>query len=431
MEQISIAIDLYSALICAMLLCSLHMGAARSKRLSRWFTAMCLCNIGALISDLPNWLCTSYARPWYPFALRAACIAQYLFAGLLLAAYTGYVVAYLGQSVRVRRAFPLAAGLLIALYLLGVLLTLQNGMFFSFSEANAYRRGPWYGLSQLLSVACLLVDTAAILFYRKHIRRKAVAVFLGYIVFPFVGVAVQARYYGLTLTYTASTAALLFIYINIEAEQELLLRERERELAESRIEILLSQIQPHFLYNTLAAIRQLCDTDPRQAQEAVTEFSDFLRANMASLTRKQPIPFEQELRHVKNYLSLEQRRYGERLRVTYEIGASGFSLPPLSVQPLVENAVRYGAAQRVTGGAVAVRTRETPDAYVVTVQDDGPGFKLPGKGEDERSHVGLQNVRSRLQAMCGGTLTIESVPSGGTAAVISLPKSAQKEGEAS
>nr|WP_260620524.1 histidine kinase [Gordonibacter massiliensis (ex Traore et al. 2017)] len=189
---------------------------------------------------------------------------------------------------------------------------------------------------------------------------------------------------------------------------------------------MLSQIQPHFLYNTLAAIRELCASDPAEAARTVTDFSSFLRENMASLTSKQPIPFERELRHTTTYLNLEQRRFGDRLRVEFDIASRDFELPPLAVQALVENAVRHGVSPREEGGCVRVSSRDDGDEHVVEVRDDGMGFDSAAAPDNERIHVGIQNVRVRLAEGCGGTLDVRSAPGEGTVAVIRIPRTPQE-----
>lgn len=196
----------------------------------------------------------------------------------------------------------------------------------------------------------------------------------------------------------------------------------EKELVQNRIAIMLSQIQPHFLFNALTAIKQLCAIDPAKAEEAVGQFAGFLRGNLDSLTHTGAIPFEKELTHIENYLSLEKMRFGKRLSIAYDIDVSDFSLPPLTVQPLVENAVRYGVTKKPSGGTVTLSTRETEDAVILTISDDGVGFDPSAKKEDGRSHIGIDNVRSRLENQCSGHLTVSTVPGNGTTATIILPK---------
>ena len=207
---------------------------------------------------------------------------------------------------------------------------------------------------------------------------------------------------------------------NYEAAQHTL--QMERELQNSRISIMLSQIKPHFLYNALTVIQALCSIDPAAAENAVSEFSDYLRGNMSALTEEKPIPFLKELEHTKHYLTLEQLRFGDQLRVEFDLGPTLFRLPTLSLQPLVENAIRHGVRGKAKGvGTVRISTRETPTCYEVAVMDDGPGFD-PASAIQDSTHVGITNVRRRMQLMCGGSLMIESAPGAGTHATLRIPK---------
>ncbi|MBQ8200163.1 MAG: sensor histidine kinase [Clostridia bacterium] len=203
--------------------------------------------------------------------------------------------------------------------------------------------------------------------------------------------------------------------------------EMERELQESRMQMMLSQIKPHFLYNSLTAVMDLCDRDPRKAKQAIVDFSRYLRANLDSLTCRKLVPFERELRHTQVYLRLEQLRFGDRLKVCYDIQAEHFLLPALSLQPLVENAVKHGLTAKAEGGTITIAVRAEAEGICITVTDDGIGFDAGAQAAEERTHVGLQNVRERLSAICGGTLTINSTPGSGTAAQVYIPKEIKNE----
>ena len=227
---------------------------------------------------------------------------------------------------------------------------------------------------------------------------------------------------GIAVVNIGVALALLFILVNIQFEHEMLMKRQEQELGELHIDIMLSQIQPHFLYNTLTTIRQLCDIDPKLAKESIRDFSYFLRGNMNSLQSKVPIPFGQELSHSQHYLKLEQQRFIDRLSVKLDITVVDFSIPPLTLQPLVENAVRHGIIMRDEGGTITIKTEETENSYIVMVSDDGIGFSPDAIPTEGSSHIGIQNVRKRLQTMCSGTLEIISVPGKGTTATITIPK---------
>ena len=194
----------------------------------------------------------------------------------------------------------------------------------------------------------------------------------------------------------------------------------EAELKESRISIMLSQIQPHFIYNTLGTIERMCLKDPRKAFDLVRNFSLYLRGNFSELDSVAPIRFAEELKHVEYYVNIEKVRFPD-MNIEYDVETTEFVLPALSVQPLVENAIKHGLMRLETGGTVVIRSYETPTHFCVEVKDDGVGFdtSLP---IDDKKHVGLRNIRGRLKAMVNGDLILESKINVGTKAVIMIPK---------
>ena len=202
----------------------------------------------------------------------------------------------------------------------------------------------------------------------------------------------------------------------LEAEKKIL----NAELTESRIAILISQIQPHFIYNTLGTIEQLCITEPEAASKLVRNFSLYLRGNFSELDNVKPIRFSQEMNHVKHYTDIEQVRFPD-MTIQYDLRSVEFLLPALSVQPLVENAIKHGLMGLEEGGIVTISAYETADNYVVEVTDDGVGFDMDA-GYDETKHVGIKNIRARIEAMCNGTLIIESKVGSGTKATLKIPR---------
>lgn len=203
-----------------------------------------------------------------------------------------------------------------------------------------------------------------------------------------------------------------------QAENRLI--QLEAELRESQMSIMLSQIQPHFLYNALNTIQYLCRTDPETAADAVGDFAAYLRGNMDSLKQMRPIPFELVLNHLEHYLAIERLRFPD-VSITYDLKETNFRLPVLSVQALVENAIRYGVGKKAGGGSIVISTWKDDAGYHVSIVDDGVGFDTSAPLDGSRSHIGIENTRERLATMCGGILEIDSEPGVGTSAVITVP----------
>lgn len=205
------------------------------------------------------------------------------------------------------------------------------------------------------------------------------------------------------------------------------LAELKQELDMSRIRNSTSQMKPHFLYNALGSIQEVILTDPEKAAGLLEDFTVHLRSCIKAMDSDRPIPFVQELENIKAYTNIERMRFGDRLRVNFELEETGFSVLPLTVQPLVENAIRHGVYQRgAAGGTVTLRTWAEDDVWVVQVEDTGVGFdvgrcwaELQLDGVDS---TGLRNIRLRLEKIMGAMLDVTSTVGVGTTATIRIPR---------
>lgn len=216
-----------------------------------------------------------------------------------------------------------------------------------------------------------------------------------------------------------TSALQVYLLVNAAYKQMEQASRLERELVESRVAVTLSQIRPHFLYNVLTGIQYLCAEAPSRAERAVTDFTMFLRGNLDSLSSSAPIPLAQEMEHVRRYLALEQLRYGDKLRVEWDLEQMDFQVPSLSVQPLVENAVHWG--MREDGLTVRIATRTTNNGHAIIVQDDGMGFDPHTERLPQGNGVGLASIRTRVRDIYGGSLHIDSAPGKGTVVTLLFP----------
>ena len=223
----------------------------------------------------------------------------------------------------------------------------------------------------------------------------------------------------LWMTVTLCLRAAGFVSEAFAHEREL--REKEEELYETRIRTMIQQIRPHFIYNTLSSIYVLCKNHSPRTLQVLEDFMDYLQANFTAVAADKPIPFADELRHTKAYLAVESARHDDLLSVTYDTPHTEFDLPALTLQPIVENAVKHGFEGERVRLLIVIRTAKIPEGSEITVEDNGPGFAA-GNLEQKDTHVGLANVRERLEMMCGGSLSIDSGPTGGTAVTILIPE---------
>ena len=186
-----------------------------------------------------------------------------------------------------------------------------------------------------------------------------------------------------------------------------------------RTQLLVSQIQPHFIFNTLSTIQALCRIDPDKAFDTIEKFGTYLRMNLESLGQPTLIPFQKELEHSRIYAEIEMLRYPE-IHIVYDIRDDDFELPALSVQPMVENAIRHGVRGKY-GGEVIVSSFEENGEHIVTIRDNGRGFDPDAVTDTEECHIGIRNVRERIETMCQGSMRIESERWKGTVVTITIP----------
>ncbi len=200
-----------------------------------------------------------------------------------------------------------------------------------------------------------------------------------------------------------------------------LLQKKQEELREAKVRTMMNQIRPHFIYNTLTSVYVLCRDDPERAALMVQNFTEYLQSNFTAMTATELISFPDELRHTKAYISMESFRYRDKLTVEYDIRHSAFRLPALTLQPLVENAIKHCLGKGIAPEHIVISSWAEGAVSCITVKDNGPGFDPQEQIGEE--HVGLENVRERLQLMCGGTLDIQSSKDSGTLITISIPTS--------
>lgn len=418
LEDFNIALSLMGILVEVMLLFSCLMDRHKDGDRTVLLAMMLGVSVLQLSAEAITWKYDGLAE--YTGLLYVCNTLEYVSGYLLSALFTVYVS--INSSHHWNSTAPyvwgvsIAAAGMIALALLSVF----NGMYFTI-ENGVYQRGEWHWLSQALGAGIMIFDLYLILF-RFHFPANQRGALVTYTILPLIASFVQIFYEGISLTYVVPAVSLIIVYVNVYTRRGIQLADQENELTKQKAAMMVSQIQPHFLYNSLTAIMDLCDRDPQMAKEAVAQFAKYLRGNMDSMKYDKPIPFEQELRHTQCYLWLEQLRFGERLQVRYQIGPTLFRIPPLTLQPLVENSVKHGITAGEMQGTVTISTQETASEYLVRVIDNGMGFSPDQPKNDGKVHIGLENVRERLRQSQGASLVINSSPGRGTEAVIIIPK---------
>ena len=199
----------------------------------------------------------------------------------------------------------------------------------------------------------------------------------------------------------------------------------------------MSQLQPNFIFHTLGTIKQKIGTDSETACSILDDFSRFLRADLQVLQDEGLIPFSRELEQIKDYLNIQEKLSERRIRAVYEIETTDFKIPPLTIEPIVVNAVKNTWRMDKGVGTVTVRTYKQGFATIIEVEDDGIGFqmnirsaeqeKLENKPEigitlEDDSYMGMSAICNRLKTMMGAAIQIESESGKGTRVHIEIER---------
>ena len=292
---------------------------------------------------------------------------------------------------------------------------------FSFSRESGFIRGPLgytcVVLSMVLMVILTVLSVKRLIVGRSH-GSEAVIPLLN------IGFIIAATIIDMNLGFNPDISMLnvsmvsccIFYYIWLHLQ---FVREHEDDLeAQQRIRIMISQIQPHFMFNTLSTIQALCLINPQKAADTVEKFGTYLRQNLDSLNQEDLIPFERELEHTQVYSDIERVRFSS-ISVEYDIQDTDFSVPALTVQPLVENAIRHGIRYKKDGW-VKVTSRPAGAYHEIVIEDNGKGFEESDMHKTDRAHIGVSNVRERIEKMCDGTVDIDSRLGEGTTITIRI-----------
>lgn len=305
-------------------------------------------------------------------------------------------------------------------YLVLVFLSMFNGMLFQVDAHGNLTDGSYYWIALLIDPMILLIEILVVVHYRKNLSRLGTIVMLNFGLVSLLTTGLQSIWYPVP-ELLACTLAILLMFMLFYWEMSKNLVENERELMQSQVSLAISQIQPHFLYNTLSTIAELCRKDSAMAEEVTNRFALYLRGNLEHMGDSFPVEFSKELKHVQTYLWIEKIRFQEELQVVYDIQTEDFIIPALTVQPLVENAVKHGMMGSENVCTITIRTKCVERGYQVIIEDDGCGFDPEQVKNDGRKHIGIESVRSRLKFMVGGTLTVKSAIGKGTTVIIEIP----------
>lgn len=296
-------------------------------------------------------------------------------------------------------------------------------MFYYVSPDNEYFRGPLFPLMISPLAAVMILNVVCLIRRRKKLSKRVFSALLIYsfpttiliILYMFAAVDTLVSFW---MTLCAMTMFGLIIMDNIKQYTQ-----QQQKIAHQHAGIMVLQMRPHFICNTMMGIYYLCDQDVQKAKQVTLDFTTYLRKNFAAIANENNIPFAEELEHTRAYLAVEQAQFEDTLFVNFDTEYSEFCLPPLTLQPIVENAVKHGLVASSNQIHISVITRKTDTGSEIIVEDDGPGFKPV---DDNEPHIALKNIKERLGMMCNGELEITTRKAGGTSVRVTIPASGKR-----
>ena len=365
-----------------------------------------------------------WENPTMAAAEKIAAFFEYLLFSLPMPMFTIYLLKTCGERWQTSSLFRTTA---VLWGLFFILLSSAQGTTYLYyiTPDNQFYRGHWHSLLMAPLIIIMLLNLAGVIRRRRQLPTKYYAAFLvnllpltiallPYTFFPFSLTNEMVLFIGEVL----STLSMFGMILYHQTDQYM---HQQREIAHQRASIMVLQMRPHFIYNAMMSIYYLCASDAQKAQQVTLDFTTYLRKNFTAIAGENTIPFADELEHARAYLAIEQVQFEDRLCVEYDTPHTCFRLPPLTLQPIVENAVKHGLDPEAAPLHITIRTIAANNGSQLIVEDNGPGFDLAELADSPEPHIALTNIQQRLKLMCGGEMKIRPRAEGGTIVTITIP----------
>lgn len=342
---------------------------------------------------------------------------EYFFISLIPVLLSVFLLKYCGVKLKKSTMFCIVLVIWSAFLILLICAQFTDKIYYISSDLE-FHKGILLPLLLLPILVIMLINLIILIINRYVYTKRIFIAFLILIVSTAIGTIIHAFSAALAILNIGVCLNTLVMYMLIVTEQINKYKQQQADIANQKANIMVLQMRPHFIYNTLTDIYYLCEQNPKEAQQVTLDFITYLRKNFYAIVSENPVPFDDELEHARAYLSVESTRYDENLIVEYNIEHRNFLIPPLTLQPLVENAVRHGLDPDGGQLKIIIQTHQTINGSVIIVSDNGPGFDTANAFE---SAGALSNIKQRLEMMCKGTLKIDSTEDKGTTVTIFVP----------
>lgn len=361
---------------------------------------------------------------WYDPSMAQAARIVYFTEGLFLATPVFmpmlFILHYSGEKIKNSPLFWLVTSIL-GVYFVVHIVTQFTDVFYYVTPDNQFIRGPLWAFWVFPFAVCMVLNTTGLFYRIKKIPKKYFVALLIYLLYMTTVILFHMFYsveipVVLGMSLFAIVSFVMILTDNMENHLK-----KEHQIAHQRAEIMVLQMRPHFIFNTMMGIYYLCDQDAKKAKQVTPDFTSYLRKNFAAIASEEPVPFSDELEHTRAYLAVEQAQFEDTLFVNFDTPYRTFRIPPLTLQPIVENAVKHGMSKSNDPIHISVITKQTGKSVEIIVEDDGVGFDPARNSDDNDPHIALNNIKGRLEMMCKGKLTISQREGGGTSVKVTIP----------
>ena len=397
--------------------------AVTMPALDRWskrffivsLSLLMLCVIVCLIDEI------IYRNPNFIILEKIVVYFEALLVSVLMPLPTILLLHYCGESVKSSKLFHTVI-LLWFICFFALSIGQFTNWFYVVTPNNEFIRTSLLPLLMLPLVLGMFVNIAGLIRRRKKLSTRYLVAFLIYLL-PFtVFLTVHAFIDIAPFLFSGVGICAFSMCYFIVSDQIIHNFHQQREIANQRASVMVLQMRPHFIYNTMMSIYYLCKQDADKAQQVTLDFTTYLRKNFTAVASEEAVPFKDELEHTKAYLAVEQAQHEDMLCVDYDTPHIDFKVPPLTLQPLVENAVKHSLDPNGEALHIYVKTRLTDSGNEIIVENNGLDYQ---PSTDNEPHTALANIQQRLNMMCKGTLKITPREGGGTVVKVTIPNTKQ------
>ena len=400
----------------------------RAEHMSRQIKTFFICMFSVIIlytlSDIISQISLVFLGSGYRKLSKYAVFFESLFSSLLMPMLTIYILKKCGKTLKSPLLY--LVNIMWFIYFALLVWTQFTTLIYRVSEENVYERGPLYPLLLLPPVLLMVINIIGFYRRREHFNNREQQAFWVFLLLPVASMLIQMFSYGILFIVLGTSISAFIMFLFILDDQVEKSVNQKIEIGEQQLRIRTLQMRPHFIYNTMTNIYYLCETDPQKAKSIIGDFTKYLRNNFSAVVKQGLIPFNDELEHTRSYLAVVKARYENRIYTEYDTEYTSFCLPPLTLEPIVENAVKHGLDPELSPLHILIRTKKTEEGAEIIVENTGadidPEEEIRIKSSEKEPHIGLENVADRLKSLCGGKLMMSPRRNGGVVVTMTIPE---------